>query len=44
VIQIVDRGSIFKTTVDTGAMELYGSSVVSDDPYNVINAVNKYKP
>jgi hypothetical protein len=43
VIQIVDRGSIFKTTVDTGAMELYGSSVVSDDPYNVINALNKYE-
>lgn len=41
IIQIVDRGSIFKTTVDTGAMELYGSSVVSDDPYTVINAVNK---
>lgn len=38
LIQIVDRGSIFKTTVDTGAMELYGSSVISDDPYKVISA------
>lgn len=43
IIQIVDRGSIFKPTADIGAMELYGSSVVSDDPYNVIKAVNKYK-
>ncbi|MGZ7210177.1 MAG: hypothetical protein ACXVHV_09885, partial [Methanobacterium sp.] len=43
MIQIVDRGSIFKTTVDTGAMELYGSSVISDDPYNVIKAVNNFK-
>ncbi|MGZ7068202.1 MAG: hypothetical protein ACXVHT_07870 [Methanobacterium sp.] len=43
LIQIVDRGSIFKTTVDTGAMELYGSSVISDDPYNVIKAVNDFK-
>ena len=43
IIQIVDRGSIFKTTVDTGAMELYGSSVISDDPYSVINAINNFK-
>lgn len=42
VIQIIDRGSIFKTTVDTGAMELYGSSVISDDPYNVIKAINEF--
>lgn len=43
LIQIVDRGSIFKTTVDTGAMEFYGSSVVSDDPYNIIKSVNDFK-
>lgn len=43
IIQIVDRGNIFKTTADMGAMELYGSSVVSDDPYSVIKAVNNYK-
>lgn len=42
IIQIVDRGSIFKTTVDTGAMELYGSSVISDDPYNVIKSINEF--
>ena len=43
IIQIVDRGSIFKTTVDTGAMELYGSSVIADDPYNIIKALNEFK-
>ena len=43
VIRIVDRGSIFKSTVDVGAMELYGSSVISDDPYNIIKAVNEFK-
>jgi galactose-1-phosphate uridylyltransferase len=42
LIQIIDRGSIFKTTVDTGAMELYGSSVISDDPYNVIKSINEF--
>jgi len=43
IIRIVDRGSIFKPTADIGAMELYGSSVISDDPYNVIKAVNEFK-
>lgn len=42
IIRIVDRGSIFKPTADIGAMELYGSSVVSDDPYSIINAVNEF--
>ncbi len=42
VIRIVDRGSILKPTADMGAMELYGSSVISDDPYNVIKAVNEF--
>jgi len=42
VIRIVDRGSIFKSTSDIGAMELYGSSVISDDPYNIIKAVNEF--
>lgn len=44
IIQIVDRGNIFKPTVDTGAMELYGSSVVSDDPYKIIKAIGAFKP
>ncbi|MGB9937494.1 MAG: hypothetical protein ACPK7O_07215 [Methanobacterium sp.] len=42
VIQIVDRGSILKTTVDTGAMELYGSSVISDDPYKIIESIESF--
>ncbi len=43
IIKIVDRGSILKSTADIGAMELYGSSVISDDPYNIIKAINKFK-
>lgn len=43
LIKMVDRGSIFKSTADMGAMELYGSSVVSDDPYNIIKAVNEFE-
>lgn len=43
IIRIVDRGSIFKPTADIGAMELYGSSVISDDPYNLIKAINEFK-
>lgn len=43
IIRIVDRGSIFKSTSDIGAMELYGSSVISDDPYKVIKALNNFK-
>jgi hypothetical protein len=42
ITRIVDRGSIFKPTADIGAMELYGSSVISDDPYSVIKAVNEF--
>lgn len=42
IIRIIDRGSIFKPTADMGAMELYGSSVISDDPYNVIKTVNEF--
>lgn len=42
MIRIVDRGSILKPTADMGSMELYGSSVISDDPYNIIKAVNEF--
>lgn len=42
IVHIVDRGNIFKPTVDMGSMELYGSSVISDDPYNIINLINDY--
>lgn len=41
IIRIVDRGSILKSTADMGGMELYGSSVVADDPYKVIKSVKK---
>ncbi len=42
VVRIVDRGSIFKTTADIGGMELYGSSVISADPYRVIEALGEF--
>ncbi len=42
LIQMVDRGNIFKSTADIGAMELYGSSVIADDPYYVINTINEF--
>lgn len=40
IIKIVDRGSLLKSTADMGGMELYGSSVVADDPYKIINLIN----
>ncbi len=39
IIQMVDRGDIFKSTADIGGMELFGSTVVADDPYNVIKSL-----
>lgn len=36
LVRLVDRGSMLKSTADMGAMELYGSSVIADDPYRVI--------
>lgn len=39
MIRIVDRGSIFKPFSDIGSMELYGSIVVSSDPYRVMDAL-----
>lgn len=39
IIRIVDRGSLLKSTADMGGMELYGSSVVADDPYRIINVL-----
>lgn len=39
LIHIVDRGSLLKSTADMGGMELYGSSVVADDPYKVIEVI-----
>ncbi|MDD5326399.1 MAG: hypothetical protein PHY02_01135 [Phycisphaerae bacterium] len=39
IIRVVDRGSIFKATADIGAMELYANSVISTDPYGVIDVL-----
>ncbi len=42
LINIVDRGSILKPTADMGGMELYGSTVVADDPYNLMQTLKNY--
>ncbi|MBM4240326.1 MAG: hypothetical protein FJ150_01385 [Euryarchaeota archaeon] len=42
IVRIVDRGSIFKSTTDIGGMELYGSSVISDDPFKVIESLKEF--
>lgn len=39
VARIVDRGDPGNRTADIGAMELYASSVVSSDPYRVIEVL-----
>jgi len=41
IIKIVDRGDISKSTADIGGMELFGSTVVADDPYNVIKKLRE---
>jgi hypothetical protein len=42
IIKIVDRGKLFTKTADMGGMELYGSSVASEDPYMVMKALREY--
>ena len=39
LIRIVDRGDLASRTSDIGAMELYASSVISSDPFRVIEAL-----
>lgn len=39
LVRIVDRGPLHTRTTDVGAMELYAASVVSSDPYDVIDAL-----
>jgi hypothetical protein len=39
MIRIVDRGEPQVRTTDVGCMELYGSAVVSSDPYHLIDAM-----
>lgn len=41
ITRIVDRGSLLKSAADMGGMELYGSSVVADDPYKIINILKE---
>jgi hypothetical protein len=36
IVRIVDRGDLGVRTTDVGCMELYGSSVISSDPFSVI--------
>jgi hypothetical protein len=44
IIRIVDRGPLANKTADFGAMELYASSVVSSDPFRVIDALDGHLP
>jgi galactose-1-phosphate uridylyltransferase len=37
--RVVDRGDLNNRTADVGAMELYAASVVSSDPFRVIEAL-----
>ena len=39
LVRLVDRGDPQVRTTDVGCMELYGSSVIGSDPYDVIEAV-----
>ncbi|RLI04348.1 hypothetical protein DRO26_04775 [Candidatus Bathyarchaeota archaeon] len=43
VVRILDRGKLFDRTSDIGAMELYGSSVISSDPFRLVEAIRKIK-
>jgi galactose-1-phosphate uridylyltransferase len=42
IVRIVDRGDLHVRTTDVGCMELYGSSVVSTDPFQVISAIKAH--
>ena len=39
IARIVDRGDLNNRTADVGAMELYAASVVSSDPFRVVEAL-----
>ena len=39
IVRIVDRGDLQVRTTDVGCMELYGSSVISTDPFRVMEAI-----
>lgn len=40
VVRVVDRGELNNRTADVGAMELYAQSVISSDPFRVMEAIN----
>jgi hypothetical protein len=39
ILRIVDRGDPLNRTADIGAMELYAASVISNDPFRVVEAL-----
>ena len=39
VVRVVDRGDLSNRTADFGAMELYGSTVITSDPFRVAEAL-----
>jgi hypothetical protein len=41
-VRIVDRGDPMQRSVDVGAMELFGSNVVSSDPFEVATSLREY--
>jgi galactose-1-phosphate uridylyltransferase len=41
IVRIVDRGDPMNRTADVGAMELYGSSVISSDPFRVAQVLRQ---
>jgi hypothetical protein len=41
VVRIVDRGDPFNRTVDVAAMELYASSVLYSDPFDVVKVLRQ---
>ena len=42
LVRILDRGDPANKTVDVGAMELYANSIVSSDPFKVIEKLKEY--
>lgn len=43
VVRLVDRGDLNVRTTDVGCMELYGSSVITTDPFDVIDAIRSQR-
>ena len=42
VVRVVNRGDLSNRTADFGAMELYGSSVITSDPFRIADALAGY--